>query len=113
MGLCWSEPPAQNVPVVTTYGQPCKRCGVWSRNDYCEKCLQQNAMSYIAPSAPPQQPPYTYAVMPQQQQQMYAYYQRPYVVAPPQPPQQMGVGTAMVGGFLMGAIAEDILDPME
>jgi hypothetical protein len=73
-------------------------------------------MSYIAPSAPPMQPQYTYAVMPQQQQQqqqMYAYYQRPYGGYPPQPPQQMGVGTAMVGGFVLGTLAADILDPTE
>ncbi len=113
MGICWSEPPVRQVPVVASYGQQCKRCGVWNANDYCEKCLQQNAMSYIAPSAPPMQPQYTYAVMPQQQQQMYAYYQRPYVVAPPQPPQQMGVGTAVVGGLVMGALVDDILDPMD
>ena len=118
MGICWSEPPVRQVPVVASYGQQCKRCGIWNANDYCEKCLQQNAMSYIAPSAPPMQPQpqYTYAVMPQQQQQMYAYYQRPYVVAQPQPQpqqQQMGVGTAIVGGFVMGAIMDDILDPMD
>jgi hypothetical protein len=48
------------------------------------------------PSAPPYQAPrYTVAVMPQQQQK------------------QMGVGTAMVGGFVLGAIAEDSLDPSE
>ena len=118
MGICWSEPPVRQVPVVASYGQQCKRCGIWNANDYCEKCLQQNAMSYIEPSAPPAmqpQPQYTYAVMPQQQQQMYAYYQRPYVVTQPQPQQQpqMGVGTAMVGGFVMGAIMDDILDPID
>jgi hypothetical protein len=113
MGICWSEPPVRQVPVVASYGQQCKRCGIWNANDYCEKCLQQNAMSYIAPSAPPMQPQYTYAVMPQQQQQMYSYYQRPYVVAQPQQQPQMGVGTAMVGGFVMGAIMDDILDPID
>ena len=113
MGICWSEPPVRQVPVVASYGQSCKRCGVWSSQDYCEKCLQQNAMSYIAPSAPPMQPQYTYPVMPQQN--MYTYYQRPYVVQPhhPQPQQQMGVGTAMLGGFVLGALADNILDPTD
>lgn len=118
MGLCWSEPPApvQQVPVVASYGQPCKRCGLWNPKDYCEKCLQQNAMSYIAPSAPmypPQQPQpqYTYAVMPQQQQMyQYQYYQaRPPIQQQP----QMGLGTAVLGGFMLGAITEDILDPTD
>ena len=85
-------------------------------------CLQKNAMRYIAPSqvpsAPPMYPPqqYTYA-MPQQQQyyqqpQMYTYAQsRPQYY--PQQQQQMGTGTAMVGGFVLGAMMEDILDPTD
>lgn len=120
MGLCWSEPPAPPVATNAPTLKPCLSCGVWVKgNDYCEPCLQKNAMRYIAPSAPPMYPPqpqYTYAVMPQQQQQqqMYAYYQaRPYAVQPPQAPQQMGVGTAVLGGFVLGAVAEDILDPMD
>jgi hypothetical protein len=116
MGLCWSEPPA---PPVTTYVakplQPCRSCGVWVKgNDYCEPCLQKNAMRSIAPSAPSLYPPqpqygapqYTYAV-PYQQQQMYQYYQ----TRPPQ--QQVSTGTAVLGGFVLGAIAQDILDPTE
>lgn len=118
MGICWSEPPA---PPVATYTatplKPCASCGVWVKgNDYCEQCLQRNAMKYIQPSAPPMYPPqpqyqapqYTYAV-PYQQQQMYAYYQ----ARPPQQPQQISTGAAVLGGFLMGAVAEDIFDPTE
>lgn len=120
MGLCWSEPPA---PPVTTYVakplQPCRSCGAWVKGiDYCETCLQKNAMRSIAPSAPPQYvpqpqyvaPQYTYAV-PYQQQQMYQY--QYYQARPQQQPQQMSTGTAVLGGFVLGAIAEDILDPTE
>lgn len=80
-------------------------------------------MKMVQPSAPPMQQPhyppqpqYTYAV-PYQQQQMYSYYQaRPPYQPPYQPPQQqqqMGTGTAMLAGFVLGAVAEDILDPTD
>ncbi len=125
MGICWSEPPlppATQVPVLTS-NQPCRGCGSWQKQatvDYCEICLQKNAMKYMAPSAPPYptqaqypQTQYTYAVPYQQQQQMqmYSYYQPRPPMYPPQQQQQMGVGTAMIGGFVLGAVAEDILDP--
>jgi hypothetical protein len=128
MGICWSEPPlppATQVPVVTS-NQPCRGCGSWQKQpriEYCEICLQKNAMKYVTPSAPPystqpmypQTPQYTYAVPYQQQQQMqmYSYYQPRPPMYPPQQQQQMGTGTAMLGGFLLGAVAEDILDPMD
>lgn len=100
MGICWSEPPAPPI--------------------------QSRPPVYIVdkaapvPSAPPYQPPmqtyppaYTYAAMPYQQQQMYNYYQaRPPQYYPPQQ-QQMGTGTAIATGFVMGAVMEDILDPTE
>jgi hypothetical protein len=126
MGICWSEPPlppAKQVPVVTSL-QPCRTCGSWQKQpsvDYCEICLQKNAMNYIAPSAPSYQPQatysqtpqYTYAVPYQQQQmQMYSYYQPRPPMYPPQQ-QQMGTGTALATGFVIGAIMDDILDPME
>jgi hypothetical protein len=116
MGLCWSEPPAPPVKTyVTPPLKPCLSCGAWGQraqgNEYCEQCLQKNAMKYAAPSAPPMYPPqpqYTYAVMPQQQQ-MYSYYQaRPY-----QQSQQISTGSAVLGGFVLGAMTEDILDPTE
>ncbi len=97
MGLCWSEtiaPPVQSRPPIYI--------------------VDKGAV----PSAPPYQPPvsyppqYTYAYpMPQQQQQMYAYYQTPYVAHPP--PRQMGTGTAIAAGVVLGAVLEDILDPTE
>jgi len=104
MGLCWSEPPqppvAQSRPPVYLV----------------EK-------SQVVPTAPPYQAPqyqvpaytnpnYTYAV-PYQQPQMVSYYQQHPQYYPPQQQSQMGVGTAMVGGFLMGAVIDDILDPTE
>ena len=110
MGICWSEPPVAT-PVAQPL-KPCASCGVWVKGtDYCEPCFQKSTMRYVAPSAPPMYPPqpqYTYAV-PYQQQQMYAYYQ-----ARPQPQQQqISTGTAVLGGFMLGAVVEDILDPME
>ena len=59
-------------------------------------------MQYPVPSAPgayggASAPPYTTVYLQQPQQQ------------PPQR-QGMGVGTAMLGGFVLGAIAEDMLD---
>ncbi len=113
MGICWSDPPPP--PPLTSYPmKPCASCGSWSQKpqgqDYCEPCLQRNAMKTIQPSAPPMyippQPQYTYAV-PYQQQQMYAYYQ----ARPPQ--QQMGTGTAVAGGFVLGALVSEMLDPTE
>jgi hypothetical protein len=63
----------------------------------------------------PQTPQYTYAVPYQQQQQMqmYSYYQPRPPMYPPQQQQQIGTGTAVLGGFLLGAVMEDILDPTE
>ena len=120
MGTCWSEPPV--APAVVSHLKRCGFCGVWVKgNEYCEPCLQKNAMHYVAPSATMyvphteyQTPQYTYAV-PYQQQQMYPYYHQ----APPpqyqQPQQQQGIstGVAVLGGFMLGSVMEDILDPNE
>jgi hypothetical protein len=115
--------PAKQVPV-TPY-QQCKGCGIWNQKDYCESCLQRNAMSYIQPSAPPMQqqytyPPqqqqYTYAVPyppPQSQQQMYSYYQARPQYPPQQQQPQMGTATAIGAGFLVGALMDNMLDPMD
>ena len=98
--------------------KPCKNCGVWIKGaDHCEPCLQKNAVRYVIPSAPPMYPPqqytapqYTYSV-PYQQQQMYSYYQS----RPPQQQQQQQIstGAAVLGGVVLGVMAEDILDPTE
>lgn len=120
MGSCWSEPPV--APAVVSPLKRCAFCGVWVKgNEYCEPCLQKNAMPYMAPSAPQlyQTPQYTYAV-PYPQQQMYAYqappphYQQPHYQQPqPQQQQYMSTGAAVLGGFMLGAVVEDILDPMD
>lgn len=147
MGICWSEPPVQYTPpqqttVVRTYPS-CKSCGSWIKQsglDYCEACLQRNAMKVITPSAPPMQqyqyqqqyPQYTYAVQQQQQQQypQYTYavqqpqqaYYSPEQYPPqqyppqqyrPQQQQQMSTATAIGTGFIVGALMEDILDPTD
>jgi hypothetical protein len=108
MGSCWSEPPIAQAQRQTPI--------------YTEK---------IAPTAPPMNQ-YTYAVKPgqqmvypqqqyvaypyQQYQQQYFQQQYPQQQYPPQqypPQQQMGAGTAFVGGLILGAVVEDILDPIE
>ena len=107
MGLCWSEPPpppiVQSRPpmYIVDKSQP-----------------QPSAPPYQAPQYPPvgyQNPNYTYAVQYPQQQMVYqqpiAYISTPYQYPPQQ--RQMGTGTAMLGGFVLGAVAEDILDPTE
>ena len=111
MGTCWSVPAAQ--PPIATYPmKPCISCGSLAQKapgyEYCDPCLQKSAMQYVAPSAPPmyQTPQYTYAV-PYQQQQMYAYYHTP------QQQQGISTGAAVLGGFMLGAVMEDILDPTE
>ena len=144
MGICFSDslqpqeyrPPVQQTTVIRYTN--CKQCGGWVKQqnlEYCEICLQKNAMNVITPSAPPlqpqyrqqieyqqQYPQYTYAVQyPQQQtyyqQQPVSYVSPPYNQYPPQqyPPQQRQVstGTAVAGGFLAGMLAESILDPTE
>ncbi len=105
--------PIQQVPVSTI--QPCKQCGTWSKLDVCERCLQRNANAYIQPqpSAPPYQPQYPYAyTYAQQPQQQMVYYQPP-LQYPPQQQRQMGTGTAMVAGFVMGSVLENMMDPIE
>ena len=103
MGICWSEPPPP--PIVQS------RPPVY----LVDKAVPQpSAPPYQAPQYPPpgyQNPQYTYAVQ-YPQQQMYYYPQQPvYQQYPPQ--RQMGTGTAMATGFVIGAVMEDILDPTE
>lgn len=99
MGICWSDPPVQP-PRQPVY-------------------IVDKAS---APPYYPPQPQYTYAVpyqqqqmyltpyQQQQQQQMYAYYQ-----PRPQQPQQNGIGTgtAVLGGFVLGSVVNEMLDPTE
>jgi len=114
MGICWSEPPppVQQAPVSYPL-QPCRHCGAWSKVGICERCLQRNAQPSAPPYAqyPPQQYTYTYAQQPQQMM----YYQPPlqYQQQQQQQQRQMGTGTAIATGFVVGALMEDILDPTE
>ena len=133
MGICWSEPPPPPPVQQITY-RKCLDCGRMNRDEYCQSCLQRNAMSYIAPhqkpSAPPMYPPqpqYTYAQPQQiytQPQQQYTYAQ-PYTYANVYPQQQMyynqqqmnrpsnmgNIATAAVGGYILGSVLEDMMDP--
>lgn len=132
MGICWSEPPNSNPPVQQVTYRKCIDCGRMNRDEYCQSCLQRNAMSYSypheKPSAPPMYPPqpqYTYA-QPQQsytqqqpytyaqvypQQQMY-YYPQQQVFRPAQQQSNMAnIATAAIGGYVLGSVLEDMMDP--
>jgi len=128
MGICWSDPPVQptrphfpreNEAIAQKTGSLLGRQPVYIVDKVSPA---PSAPPYYPPQPQLQQPQYTYAVpyqqqqqlyatpyQQQQQQQLYAYYQ-----TRPQPQQQqMGVGTAMLGGFVIGAMVDDILDPTE
>lgn len=122
MGICWSDiPPPQPQ---ATY-QACLSCRKWENtlrmnNQYCEECIRKFTIAAQQQQPYPQQQ-YTYATMPypQQQQQQYIYAAMPYQQPQQQyyPPQQrstqMGTGTAVVGGFVLGAMVENMLDPSD
>ena len=107
MGICWSEPPP-TTPIVQS------RPPVY----LVEKQIPSAPPYYPPPQYPYQNPNYTYAVPVQQ-----PYYQQqpsisvPYQQYPqqqyPQQQRQIGTGTAMLGGFVVGAMIEDMLDPTE
>lgn len=118
MGLCWSEPPSVGPSHPTGPTPPVQR----QSPIYPEK---------VVPTAPTYQqyatynPNYTYAVRPQQEV-YYQYPQQTYQQTYPQygyqqyPPQQypqqrqgMSTGAAVATGFVLGAIAENLLDPTE
>ena len=99
MGICWSEPPVQQVqmkaplPSAPPYPQ-----------QYPQQYYAQQQYTYA-----PQQQQYQY-----QQPQMYTYAAtRPQYYPPQQQQQQMGTGTAVLGGFVLGAMMEDMLDPTD
>ena len=73
--------------------------------------MAPSATMYV-PHTEYQTPQYTYAV-PYQQQQMYAYQAPPPQYQQPQQQQFMSTGAAVLGGFMLGAVVEDILDPMD
>jgi hypothetical protein len=109
MGICWSEPPVQQPPMQTKTPLP-------SAPPY-----PQQYVMYPPQQQQQQQQQYTYAAPQQQQYQQYQYQQpQMYTYAaprpqyyPPQQQQQMGTGTAVLGGFVLGAMMEDMLDPTE
>lgn len=110
MGICWSAAP-EPVPTATVYRQP-------------EKPQYVQPMPYPQPY-PQQQQAYPQEKLYVQQQQTYPpqqqfypqqqqfYGQNPqYIQQPYYPPQQQGIstGTAIVGGMLMGAVLNDMMD---
>jgi hypothetical protein len=95
-------------------------------NQYCEDCIrkftiaqQQPQQQYTYPTMPYPQQQYTYATMPypqqqqQQQQPQYIYASMPYQQPQQQRNTQIGTGTAVVGGFVLGAMLENMLDPSD
>lgn len=122
MGICWSEPPVQPVQQQqqVTYVQYkyCKACGAMCNYnaELCQRCFQRSAMETVkpSPSAPPYNPPYiapqTYGYPPQPQS--YAYYPQYMAQQPQQRQGQISTAGAVVGGFMLGSIMEDVMDPM-
>ncbi len=109
MGICWSDPPPPPHTMRTTY---------------------VTEAPFVKPSAPPMYPPpmyppqgyqqpvyqnpqYTYATMPGQMQQQQYQVPQMYTTYPAYPQQQnrTSPGTAFVGGLVLGAVLEDIMDP--
>ena len=116
MGICWSdpEPPVKHVATVIPTTVPIQQ--------YTPPPSYSPSYTY----ATKQQPP-VYSNYPQQhyQQPYPQVYQQPYPQQyvqpyPPQyqvyaqqPRQTMSPGAAFVGGLVLGAVAEDILDPCD
>lgn len=119
MGICWSEPPVKPVqqeqPTYVQY-RYCKACGSMCNYnaELCSRCYQQKQLPSAPPMyAPPQtqpQPQQAYYAYPNQNQ-MYAYYPQ-YMVQQQQRQGQISTAGAVVGGFMLGAVMEDIMDPM-
>ncbi len=116
MGICWSEPPpappASHAPPMqqqVTYVQYkyCKACGAMCNynSELCQRCIGKipSAPPYYAPQYTPQ----TYYGNPTQ---TYAYY--PQYMVQQQPQQKISTAGAVVGGVVLGAIMEDMMDPM-
>ncbi len=110
MGICWSgepEPRPRQVPV--QYAVPTAPPAQYNPN-YTYAVKPEQTMYYQAPQQYPQQYAQQY---PQQYPQQYAQqYPQQYQVYQPQR-QTMSPGTAFVGGLVLGAVVEDILDPMD
>lgn len=101
MGICWSEPPVQQMKAPLPSAPPYPQ-------QYYAQQQQQQQYTYA-----PQQQQYQYQQQ-YQQPQMYTYAAtRPQYYPPQQQQQQMGTGTAVLGGFVLGAMMEDMLDPTD
>jgi hypothetical protein len=113
MGICWSEPPAQ--PQTQVSRSPVYIVDKATAPPYYPPQPQlQSQYTYAVPYQQQQMytVPYQQQQQQQQQQQMYAYYQARQQYPPP-PQQQMGTGTAMLGGFVLGAMVNEMLDPTD
>jgi hypothetical protein len=107
MGICWSDPPPppNTMRTYVVEAPPMKPSA---------------PPMYPPPMYPPQgyqqpvyqNPQYTYATMPQQQYQV-PQVQQVYTTYPAYQQQQnrTSPGTAFVGGLVLGAVLEDIMDP--
>jgi hypothetical protein len=117
MGICWSdpEPPVKRAGTViptAPVAQPYLPPQQYQYNPNYTYAVKQDQPTYS--TYPQYQQPYQQ----QYQQQYQQSYPQTYVQAYPQQayPQQrqtVGPGTAFVGGLVMGAMIEDILDPTE
>lgn len=107
MGICWSdpEPPARHITTVIPTAPPVQQYNP----NYTYAVKQEQPMGY--PQAYPQQ--YTQQYTQQYPPHYIQAYPQQYQVYAPQQRQTMSPATAFVGGLVLGAIAEDILDPCD
>lgn len=109
MGLCWSEPPVAQ-PVASPQKPSPSAPAYVPPAPYTYAVPYEPQKMYVSQQYPPQQyPPHPYP--PQQYPMQQHYPQQQYY--PPQQQQQIGTGTAIAGGLLLGMVMEDMFDSMD
>ena len=117
MGICWSEPPVAPVqsrsPIYpekpTPYQPPVTQYPPqYYNSQYTYAVKPQPQPQQVYYQYPQQQYPYTYSqAYPPQAYQQYPIQQQQ------QQQQQGSIVPALVGGFVLGAMVDDILDPTD
>ncbi len=119
MGICWSgavaEPPVKHIATVIPTTVPIQQyTPPPSYNpNYTYATKQQPPVYSNFPQQPYMQQSYPQAYQQPYQQQYVQQYPPQYQVYAQQPRQTMSPGAAFVGGLVLGAVAEDILDPCD
>jgi len=125
MGICWSdpEPPVKHVATVIPTTVPVQQyTPPPSYNPNYTYATKPPVYSNYPQQPYAQQPyaqqpyvqqPYAQTYQQPYQQQYVQQYPPQYQVYAQQPRQTMSPGAAFVGGLVLGAVAEDILDPCD